>query len=72
MRRVACGRKPHPPSLVVIVDGRWWGRRRRIAIFCDKLTNVGLLTLCVLKYLMKTFVKVPEKMRLPFFSSISE
>jgi hypothetical protein len=43
----------HPPSLVVIVDGGWWGQRRRIANFCDKLSNLGWLTLSVLKYLMK-------------------
>ncbi len=40
------------PLVVIVIDG-WWGRRRRIALFCDKLTNLGWLTLSVLKYLMK-------------------
>jgi hypothetical protein len=40
------------PLVVIVIDG-WRGRRRRIALFCDKLTNLGWLTLSVLKYLMK-------------------
>jgi hypothetical protein len=41
------------------------GQKRRIAIFGDKLTNLGWLTLSDLKYLTKTkklFIKVLEKM----------
>jgi hypothetical protein len=41
------------PPLVVVVVGGWRGWRRRIALFCDELTNFGWLTLSVLKYLMK-------------------
>ncbi len=40
------------PLVVIVING-WQGRRRRIALFCDKLTNLGWLTLSVLKYLMK-------------------
>jgi hypothetical protein len=53
VRREAARDASCPPSLVVVVDHGWRGRRRRIAIFGDKLTNLGWLTVCV-KYLMKT------------------
>jgi hypothetical protein len=53
-------RTPHsarrpPPTACHPLHGarRGWGRRRRIALFCDKLTKLGWLTLSVLKYLMK-------------------
>jgi hypothetical protein len=43
-----------PPSWSLLMAGGRAGRRRRIALCCDKLTNRGWLTLCVLKYLFKT------------------
>jgi hypothetical protein len=46
-----------------------------LRFFCDKLTNLGWLTLSILKYLMKTKKFVREsawKMRSHFFSFISE
>jgi hypothetical protein len=43
-----------PPSWSLLTAGGGQGRKRRIVIFCDKLTNLGWLTLSVLKYLMKT------------------
>ncbi len=54
VRREAARGAACPPlwSLLTVGGGR--GRKRRIAIFCDKLTNLGWLTLSVLKYLMKT------------------
>ncbi len=59
MRRAACGVQREaargavlPPSWSLMAGGGQ-GWRRRIAIFCDKLTNLGWLTLIVLKYLMK-------------------
>jgi hypothetical protein len=61
MRRAACGVRREaargvalPPSWLLLMEGGGQGRKRRIAIFCDKLTNLGWLTLSVLKYLMKT------------------
>jgi hypothetical protein len=82
VRRDACGMRREaargaalPPSWLLLTVGGGWGRKRRIAIFCDKLTNLGWLTLSVLKYLMKTkkfICDSVEKMRLHFFSSISE
>jgi hypothetical protein len=65
-----------PPSWLLSTAGGRQGQKRRIAIFCDKLSNLGWLTLSVLKYLMKKekklFMKVLEKMQSHFFSSISE
>jgi hypothetical protein len=43
-----------PPSRLLLMAGGGQGGKRRIAIFCYKLTNLGWLTLSVLKYLMKT------------------
>ncbi len=43
-----------PPSWSLLMAGGRQGQKRRIAIFCDKLTNLGWLTPSVLKYLMKT------------------
>ncbi len=43
-----------PPSWLLLTVGGGQGQKRRIAIFCDKLTNLGWLTLSVLKYLMKS------------------
>jgi hypothetical protein len=61
---------------MVVVNGGWGaGVEEKKAIFCDKLTNLGWLTLRVLKYLMKTkqFIhEVLEKIRSHFFSSIGE
>ncbi len=61
MRRAACRVRYEvargaalPPSWSLLTVGGGRGQKRRIAIFCDKLTNLGWLTLSVLKYLMKT------------------
>jgi hypothetical protein len=61
VRHAACGKRREaargaalPPSWLLLTAGGGQGRKRRIAIFCDKLTNLGWLTLSVLKYLMKT------------------
>jgi hypothetical protein len=40
-----------PPSWSLLTAGGRQGGKRRIAIFCDKLTNLGWLTLSVSKYL---------------------
>ncbi len=61
MRHAACGVRREaargaafPPSWLLLTTGGGRGRKRRIAILCDKLTNLGWLTLSVLKYLIKT------------------
>ncbi len=83
MRRAACGMRREaargaalPPLWLLLTVGGGRGRKRRIAIFCDKPTNLGWLTLSVLKYLMKKpkslFVKVLEKMQSHFSAPISE
>ena len=57
MRRAGCGVKWRgaalPPSWLLLTAGGGRGRKRRKTIFCDKQTNLGWLTLSVLKYLMK-------------------
>jgi hypothetical protein len=45
--------------LVVVVDGGWRAGAEEKNI-CDKLTNLGWLTLSVLKYLMKTKTFIRE------------
>jgi hypothetical protein len=54
VRREAARGAALPPSWSLLTAGGWRGQKRRIAIFCDKLTNLGWLTLSVLKYLMET------------------
>ncbi len=61
MQRAACGVQREaargaalPPSWSLLTAGDRRGQKRRKAIFCDKLTNLGWFTLSVLKYLMKT------------------
>jgi hypothetical protein len=54
VRREAVRGAALPPSWLLLMVGGRRGWKRRIAIFCDKLTNLGWLTLSVLKYLMKT------------------
>jgi hypothetical protein len=54
MRREVARGAALPPSWSLLTAGGGRGQKRRKAIFCDKLTNLGWLTLSVLKYLMKT------------------
>jgi hypothetical protein len=54
VRREAARGAALPPLWPLLTAGGGRGWKRRIAIFCDKLTNLGWLTLSVLKYLMKT------------------
>jgi hypothetical protein len=54
VRREAAIGAALPPSWSLLTAGGGQGRKRRIAIICDKLTNLGWLTLSVLKYLIKT------------------
>ncbi len=67
MRRAACGMRHEaargvalPPSWLLLKAGGGRGQKRRIAIFCDKMTNLGWLTLSVFKYLMKTKKNIRE------------
>ncbi len=67
MRRAACRLRHEaargaalPPLWLLLTAGSGQGQKKRIAIFCDKLTNLGWLTLIVLKYLMKTKKFIPE------------
>jgi hypothetical protein len=66
MATATCGSSP----IVVVVVGRWRGRRRKaelwrrwgdhFALFCDELTNLRWLTLSILKYLSKTKLFILE------------